>query len=177
IGGKLVAGIICVALFASINSYTLSGPRVIKTIGEDFKSIKKLAQINDHGSPVIATMIQSGIAILICWISKFQSIIEYLGLTLSILTTLTVFGVFISRYKHKGEAPAYKTLGYPVVPILFILIELFMIYKIIFMKPNETYWMLATVGTGLLVYLLLERKNSFHGKNRIAKVVDKNRTT
>lgn len=176
-GGKIIAGIICVALFASINSYTLAGPRVIKTVGEDFKSIKRLAQINDSGSPVLATLIQSGIAILICWVSKFQSIIEYLGLTLSILTTLTVFGIFISRYKHKNQHIEYKTLGYPVVPVLFIVIELFMIYQIICMRLSETYWMLATVGSGLLIYFLLERKNNVHGKNRDAEVLDRDGTS
>lgn len=157
--GKIVAGIICVALFASINSYTLAGPRVIKTIGEDFKSIKKLAQINDHGSPTLATIIQAVIAISICWISKFQSIILYLGLTLSILTVLTVLGVFISRFKHKGLQPNYKTWGYPITPLVFIGIEIFMIQKIITIWPNETLWMLATVGSGLLVYFVLERKS------------------
>jgi basic amino acid/polyamine antiporter, APA family len=165
-GGKLVASIICIALIASINSYTLAGPRVIKTIGEDFNSIKKLAQINDSGSPVLATMIQSGIAVTICWVSKFQSIINYLGLTLSILTVLTVFGVFVSRYKQKNEIEGYKTLGYPIVPIIFILIELFMIQKIVIKWPDETIWMVATVASGLLIYYLLEDKKLFDGKNR-----------
>jgi basic amino acid/polyamine antiporter, APA family len=173
LGGKIIAGIICIALFASINSYTLAGPRVIKTIGEDFKSIKKLARINDHGSPVLATMIQAGLAILICWVSKFQSIIEYLGLTLSILTTLTVFGVFVSRYKQRHTQLEYKTLGYPVVPIIFIMIELFMIYKIIQMKPIESLWMLATVASGLLIYYFLENKTESNGKNRDVEIVDR----
>lgn len=160
IGGKIIAGIICIGLFASINSYTLAGPRVIKTIGEDFKSIKKLAQINDSGSPVIAILIQATITILICWVSKFQSIITYLGLTLSILTILTVFGIFICRFRDKSKFEGYKTLGYPIIPIIFIGIELFMIAKLVILKPEETWWMLATVGSGLLIYVLLERKQS-----------------
>lgn len=159
LGGKIVSLIICIALFASVNSITIAGPRVSKTIGEDFPQLKRFSTITGAGSPAVAILMQSTIAIVLIVTSSFEKVLTYIGFTLSLFTCLTVFGIFILRAKGDTDNLAYKAIGYPFTPIIFICLELWMIIFTLIDKPVESFAGFATILTGLAVYYFLSKKS------------------
>jgi APA family basic amino acid/polyamine antiporter len=70
-----------------------------------------------------------------------------------------VFGVFILRYKHKEVKTSYKTPFYPLTPVLFLTIILWILYNIVREKPIESFFGLLTVVGGLLIYFVTNKKN------------------
>jgi APA family basic amino acid/polyamine antiporter len=74
------------------------------------------------------------------------------------MTFLTVFGVFILRYKFKHIHTSYKTPLYPITPILFLLIIVWILWNIIIEKPTESFYGLITVIAGLAIYFLTNKK-------------------
>jgi basic amino acid/polyamine antiporter, APA family len=159
-GGIIISIVISIALVASANSMMITGPRVTKVIGEDFSFFKMLAKTNHSGTPIYATLIQSVIAILLIYFSKFESIMPYIGFTLSLFIMLTVAGVFVNRLKYPDQDLQYRTWGFPFIPIIFILLEGYMVVRLFAMRWEESLYGTATVLSGLVIYYFVKEKNN-----------------
>lgn len=158
-GGRVMSAMICIALFASINSMLIAGPRVIKVIGEDFPFFKKMAGSTKKGTPLLATLMMSTIALGLILTSKYEMVMTYIGFTLSIFTLLTVIGLFVIRANEKSEnKPAYLTWGFPFTAIIFIALEGWMMIYLLMDKPTESISGLVTILTGFIIYFLVKKK-------------------
>jgi APA family basic amino acid/polyamine antiporter len=86
--------------------------------------------------------------------SSFEQVVFFIGFTLNLFTFMTVLGVMIVRKKHPELPRPYKTLGYPVVPIFFLLFSLFLLgYGIIYRTKGSLFGIGITL-VGLLVYAI-----------------------
>jgi APA family basic amino acid/polyamine antiporter len=159
-GGTIISIVISIALVASVNSMMITGPRVTKVIGEDFSFFKKLATTNKSGTPLYATLIQTFIALLLIYFSKFESVMTYIGFTLSLFITVTIAGVFVNRVQNPDQKLGYRTWGYPVTPILFIVLEGIMLVYLFLEKWQESLFGLATVLSGLIIYYFVKEKKT-----------------
>jgi APA family basic amino acid/polyamine antiporter len=158
-GIPFIVVILCIGFIASVNSMMIIGPRVSKVVGKDLPLLKFLSIENGKEVPLVSTLVQTGIALLMILTSSFDQIITYIGFTLSIFTTLTVFGVFIIRIKKLNQPGQYKTLGFPLTPIIFIGLEFWMIYNVI-MDKGKLIPSLVTFGI-ILLGLILYFANSY----------------
>lgn len=156
--GQFMSLVIALLLISTISAMILAGPRVMKSMGTDIKGLKFFATSNKNNVPYVAIIFQSVIAIVLVLTSSFQSLITYVGFTLNLFTFLTVLGIFILRYKHKRLVTSYKTFLYPVTPLLFLSIILFILTYIMIEKPVESLCGLGTVVLGLLLYFLTNKK-------------------
>ncbi len=154
LGGKAMGIIISLLLVSSVSAMIIAGPRVAATMGEDIKLLSFFAKKNKNGVPSIAIITQSVISLLFIVTSTFEQVIIYIGFTLSIFTFLTVLGVFILRKRNQTTEKTYKTWGYPITPIVFLLINGWIIYYGLTSKPTESLAGLATVLSGLVVYYI-----------------------
>jgi APA family basic amino acid/polyamine antiporter len=153
-GGKIMGLLISILLISSISSMVFVGPRVNQVMGEDYSLLKFLSKKNKRGIPVIAVIFQSLISFALIITASFETIIVYVGFTLNIFTFLTVLGIFIHRHKFKNIERPYKTWGYPIVPIIFLILMLWIFIGLMIVRPVESLIGLATVLLGLLVYFI-----------------------
>ncbi len=153
-GGNIMSLVISLLLISTISSMVLAGPRVTQMIGEDLPAIKFLATTNKKKVPYVAIIIQSAIALLLIFTSKFETVVTYLGFTLSLFTTLTVIGLFVLRVKEPNLERPYKTWGYPFTPIIFIALNIWVMYFLIHNKPEIAMYGFGTIFAGLIVYYI-----------------------
>ncbi len=153
-GGNIMAILIAVTLVSTVSSMVFIGPRVAQVMGEDLSQIGFLAKKNAHGVPVIATVVQSAITIILVLTSKFQDVLLYIGFTLNLMTFLTVLGLFVMRIKGKIKSDSYKTIGYPVTPFIFLLLSAWTLYFTMSDKPNQSLLGLATIVAGSVIYFI-----------------------
>jgi APA family basic amino acid/polyamine antiporter len=156
--GQFMSLVIAVLLISTISAMVLAGPRVMKSMGTDIKGLRFFAISNKNNVPYVAIIFQSVIAVVLVLTSSFQSLITYVGFTLNLFTFLTVAGIFILRLKHKHIETSYKTFLYPITPLLFLSIILFILVYIMIEKPVESLYGLGTVLLGLLVYFITNKK-------------------
>jgi basic amino acid/polyamine antiporter, APA family len=168
--GQFMSLIIALLLISTISAMILAGPRVMKSMGTDIKGLKLFAVSNKNNVPYVAIIFQSIIAVALVLTSSFQSLITYVGFTLNLFTFLTVLGIFILRYKHRHLVTSYKTFLYPVTPLLFLSIILFILTYIMIEKPVESLYGLGTVVLGLLLYFLTNKKEDKTPKEIPAEV-------
>ena len=156
--GQFMSLVIAVLLISTISAMVLAGPRVMKSMGTDIKGLRFFAVSNKNNVPYVAIIFQSIIAAVLVLTSSFQSLITYVGFTLNLFTFLTVAGIFILRFKHKHIETSYKTFLYPITPLLFLSIILFILVYIMIEKPVESLYGLGTVLLGLFVYFITNKK-------------------
>ncbi len=101
----------------------------------------------------MAVITQSCITVVLIISAQFEAVLTFVGFSLSIFTFLTVSSVFILRAK-KLNTGSYKTWGYPVTPILFLLLNAFTIYFVFQQKPTESLLGLLNVAVGGLIYII-----------------------
>lgn len=156
---KIISLLLGVILLAPISACFLSGSRVIQTMGEDYRPIKFLALENKMGSPYIGIILQCLISLIFIFTSTFEWIINYIGVTLALFSTLTVAGVFIIRRNFKDDKIPIKTIGYPVTPIIFIFFHLAMILFLSLKNPAVFFSSIITIFLGLILYYFIRKKN------------------
>jgi APA family basic amino acid/polyamine antiporter len=167
--GNLMGLIISVLLLSSISSMVFMGPRVAQVMGEDHRIFRFLSHKDKKGVPMAAIGFQYVISFLLIITNSFEMITKYTGILLSLCSLLTVFGVFIHRRKYPDLKRSYKTLGYPVTPIIFCILIIWSIVYLVHEDYVKTFithdqsvmWMslmsFLTLLSGVIVYLIDRR--------------------
>jgi APA family basic amino acid/polyamine antiporter len=162
-GGKIMAGVISVLLVSTISSMILAGPRVTHSMGKDIESLSFFASTNGSGIPVNAIISQGIISVILILTSSFESVLTYSGFVLNLFTVFTVFGIFIIRYKKLDsglDKNNYRTFLYPISPIIFILMNGWILVHLIINKPNESIIGLMTAILGIILYFASSKKGN-----------------
>ncbi|MGD1900891.1 MAG: APC family permease [Geitlerinemataceae cyanobacterium] len=157
VGATLMGGAISFGLVSSISSMVWAGPRVTQAIGEDFPLFAQLAKTNRAGIPRRAILVQLAISLALIVSSSFEAVLTYLGFTLTLSSFVTVLGIFVDRARHPERPRPYKTWGYPVVPVVFLAIALWILVFVFLGNPVESCIGLATVAVGLPLYRFASR--------------------
>lgn len=152
--GKYMSLAVAVLLISTISAMILAGPRVMQSMGKAIPSLGGLARTNKNGVPFVAIAIQSLIAIILVIFSSFDSLINYIGFTLNLFTFLTVFGIFILRFKKRDVVRPFKTPLFPLPPLLFLSILGWILVNVLIEKPMESLLGLLTVLGGLGFYYI-----------------------
>ncbi|WP_262489970.1 hypothetical protein [Hymenobacter sp. AT01-02] len=104
-----------------------------------------------------ALIFQTALTLLFVLQASFAQVVVYAGFVLNLFTFLTVLGLFILRVRQPALPRPYKAWGYPLTPLLFLLLNGWTLRFIAQDKPTETLYGLATLGLGLLVYFGSQR--------------------
>ncbi|MBA3464859.1 MAG: amino acid permease [Deltaproteobacteria bacterium] len=153
--GRLVTAVIAIALVSSVSAMIMAGPRVYAAMATDRALPHQLARHNKRGVPVLAVMTQGFLACLFVLVGDLGSLIRFVGFTLAIFAALTVGAVFILR--ARGHRSAFRTFGYPVTPIAFIALSMWIAWSQIYTQPRESAIVAALLAVGALLYVLFSR--------------------
>ena len=156
----VLSGFFSFALLSTLSAMTIAGPRVTEAMGKDYSSLKILAGTNKFGMPYLAMLVQAAWAIFLILFSSFSEIIGNIAVSLSFFTLLSVIGLFVLRFRNKGEPRPFSTPLYPITPILFIAMTLWMIIHESISKPVVLLYSLGTVAIGLILYFFAAKKNN-----------------
>jgi APA family basic amino acid/polyamine antiporter len=160
-GGILVAGLIAVSTFGTIGIYTLSAPRIYYAMAEDGLFFKGIAKVHPKfRTPVNAIIIQSvwSVILLLFW-GTLENLITYTVSVEWIFYTFAAAGIFIFRRKLRNTDRPYKTFGYPVTPLIFIIINIWFIINITINKPLHMLIGFCFLLLGVPFFLYFKRIN------------------
>jgi APA family basic amino acid/polyamine antiporter len=155
-GAKITGIFICLGLISSVSGMMWIGPRITAAMGEDLRALSWLGRRNPHGVPVNAILTQFGIVLVLLLTATFEKAVSYVQFSLTLCSTLTVLGVFVLRWRQPNLPRPYRTWGYPVTPLIFLAISLWMLEHLLAdpSTRSPSLWGLATMALGLIVYFL-----------------------
>ena len=148
-GGKWVSIFIAIQLVATISSYLWVGPRVTWAMASENKLWKPLAKKNKHGIPVAAIWAHVIISILLTLTGSFERILLYAGFVLQLMGSLTVA---TSLFLPKNNSATFKSPFKPVLQILFLLFNAWVLTFTLIDRPTESLIGLAVLGLGGIIY-------------------------
>ena len=163
--GKYFSGAIAIGLLSVLSAMIMTGPRVYYAMSKDGVFFELFGKVNKiRRTPAYSIFLQAGIAIVMVITATFDKLLLYIGFTLSLFAMLTVLGMMVLRIREPDLVRKYKTFGYPITPLLFILGNLWIIYFSIKSRPIAAFSGLGTVGLGVCVYLYLKNRTKKRGQ-------------
>jgi len=155
---RIFAGAITFCLLSVISAMVLAGPRVYYAMAKDRLFLGRFGRVTpSHGVPRQAIFLQAGIAILMVVTSSFERLLIYIGVTLSLFTLLTVVGLMVLRARGRHRDRPYRTFGYPITPIFFILFNLWILVFCIKENPMVVVYSAGTILCGILAFFWFDR--------------------
>jgi APA family basic amino acid/polyamine antiporter len=161
IGGSLIALAIFISTFGTAGIYTLTAPRIYFAMAQDKIFFKKIAEVHPRfQTPAYSIVCQSSWAIvLILFWGTFENLISYVVFTDAIFFALTGLAVIILRTRIPNAKRPYRTWGYPITPIIFISIEVWLVVNTLINKPAESLAGLGFLLLGVPIFYLWKSKN------------------
>ncbi len=149
-GGITISFIIALFLISSLSAMVWVGPRVTRAMAEDYHIWRFLSKDNIHGIPVRAIWLQAAISIFMVLTGSFKQVLLYSGFVLQLISTLAVLGVIIRRIQARNGG--YKSPGYPIFQIIYIVISLWILGYMIIDQPYESLIGLLNLVLGAISY-------------------------
>jgi APA family basic amino acid/polyamine antiporter len=153
----ITGALIGIGLISSVSSMTWIGPRVAMAMGEDFRALRLLGWKSPTGIPYVAMLVQFAIVNLLLLTSSFKEVLVYIQLTLILSSFATVLGVIVLRFTQPDLPRPFRAWGYPVTPLVFLGVSLFMMVYLVQSNPMEALYGGITLAVGLCVYLLCRK--------------------
>ena len=110
--------------------------------------------------PYVAILAQASWAIFLVLVSSFKEIIQYISVSLSIFSMVTVLGIFLLRRKHKKEDRIYSLPLYPMPPLIFTACTCWMIWYMTKDDPRILLYSCLTMIPGLILYVVASKKSN-----------------
>jgi APA family basic amino acid/polyamine antiporter len=172
-GGLIFSLIVVVAVLGSITAVVMSAPRVYFAMARDGLFIPSVAVIHKRfETPARAIALQAVLASLLVLAGSFNEIVSYFVFVVIVFVGLSVAALFKFR-REDANAVRYLTPGYPVTPIVFLVMIVLMLGLLGASNPWQAFLGVAIVALGLPVYLFLYR-TSVSWKEGLRNDVDQN---
>lgn len=153
-GGRIMSGVISILLVSSISAMVYVGPRVTQAMGEDVYLLRPLAKRTKKLVPINALWLQSAISLVLILTASFEQIINFSGFVLNLCTLMVAIGLFVNRIKYPNIERPFKTWGYPVTPLIFMVIILWILIYMVIEKPIESLYGILTIFVGFVFYFI-----------------------
>jgi APA family basic amino acid/polyamine antiporter len=121
-GSLVIAVMIMVSTFGCNNGLILAGARIYYTMAEDGLFFRKAAELNDNKVPANGLWIQCVWASLLCLTGKYNDLLVMVIFGVLIFYVITIAGIFVLRNKRPDIPRPYKAFGYPVLPMIYIVV-------------------------------------------------------
>lgn len=163
-GTYIIALLIMVSTFGCNNGLILAGARVYYSMAKDNLFFKKTGTLNRASVPAYGLWIQCVVASLLCLSGKYGDLLDYVSFVVMLFYILTIAGIIILRIKRPNAPRPYKAFGYPVLPVIYMLLAATFCLSLIVYKPVYTWPGLIIVLIGVPIYYIAvaSRKPSQH---------------
>ena len=164
VGTTIIALLVMVSTFGCNNGLILSGARVYSTMARDGLFIPAAARLNRKGVPAVALWMQAAWASVLCLSGKYGDLLDYIVFVVLIFYILTIGGIFVLRRKRPDLPRPYKAFGYPVVPVLYILLAAFICVLLLKVKTTACLIGIGIVAVGFPIYFFVNGAQRASGR-------------
>lgn len=148
-----------ISILAALNGSILSGSRVPYAMARDRRFFGAVAHVHaEHRTPSVSILLLSAWSALLVLSGRYDQLYTYVIFASSILYGMATASVIVLRRKRPDMARPYKTLGYPFVPIAFVLAISCLVISTLIKSPRESFMGLGLIALGLPFYLYWKRK-------------------
>jgi APA family basic amino acid/polyamine antiporter len=150
-----ITAMITISILGALNAVTMIGPRIYYAMAKDGVFFRRLTYVHPKfATPAGAIIVQAVWACLLILTNTWGTLFTYVSVVITLFSAFTVGSVIVLRYKRPELKRPYKLWGYPIVPLLFVLIHLWIVWGAVKEKPFESLVGVFIVALGIPVYLI-----------------------
>jgi basic amino acid/polyamine antiporter, APA family len=157
-GPQLVSIAFIIAVIGTLNGIILMNARVPFAMARDGLFFRRLGDLSPTtGVPVVAIWVQAIWASVLALSGTFDQITTSVIFALWIFFALVGSSLLVLRRKLPAAPRRYRTPGYPVVPILFVLVAIWLVVNSVKAYPVESGAGLFLIALGLPFFFFFRR--------------------
>ncbi len=160
-GAAAVSMAAMISIFAALNGSILSGSRVPFAMARDrlfFRGVDRIHPV--HRTPSVSILVLSAWACLLVLSGRYDQLYTYVIFASAILYGMATASVIVLRIRRPDMPRPYRTLGYPFVPIAFVLGIACLVASTLRSSPRESILGLLLISIGLPFYFYWKKRSS-----------------
>ena len=166
-GAPLLNGLMVVSIFGALGGLVMTLPRLFFTLAAAhvgisrgigrhfFAGLSRVTRRTAVPSGAILFTVTTSVAALL-FFGSFSRLVNFLVVPLQLANILMVSALFRLRKRH-GPPAGYRTPGYPVTPVVYIVVMAGFLISAIAYQPTDTLIGIGLAATGIPVYLWLTK--------------------
>jgi APA family basic amino acid/polyamine antiporter len=152
-GAAAVSVVVMISIFAALNGSILSGSRVPYALAKDGLFFRACAYVQPkYRTPSKSILLLSVWSSVLVLTGRYEELYTLVIFPSWILYAMATASVIVLRKTRPDLPRPYKTIGYPVVPVLFVLVAVALILSTLFKSPRESILGLGIIAAGLPFY-------------------------
>ena len=152
-GRPVVSVAAMISIFAALNGSILSGSRVPFAMARDGLFFHSIGYIHPtFRTPGVSIVALNLWAALLVLSGRYDQLYTYVIFASVILYAMATASVIVLRYRQPDLPRPYRTLGYPFVPLAFVLGISFLVVSTLIKSPRESLMGLGIISLGLPFY-------------------------
>jgi len=163
VGGKgaaAISGLVMVSAFGVLNGVILAGPRVYLAMATRYRALDWMGAVHPRfHTPHVAILIQAVWSCVLVMTGSYRELFSRVVYTEWIFFALMTVGLMRAR-RRSEYAPVYRAWGYPLVPLIFIIASVGVVYYQVAADPWNRSGGLLFVIVGLPLYYFWVRKSA-----------------
>jgi basic amino acid/polyamine antiporter, APA family len=152
VGTIIIAVMIMVSTFGCNNGLILAGARVYYTMAKDGLFFKQAGTLNRFSVPQRALWVQCALTSFWCLSGTYGELLDMISFGVVIFYMLTIYGIFILRRRRPDAPRPYKAFGYPVLPIIYLVMGATFCVFLISYKPTYAFAGACIILAGIPIY-------------------------
>ena len=162
----MMATLIVISTFGCNNGLILAGSRLFQSMANANLFFKQASFLNKHLVPSKSLWIQCIWASILCLSGSYGDLLTYATFSSLIFYVVTIIGLFVLRKKEPNTPRPYKAWGYPVIPMLYIIITTLICIDLLIFSFTNSILGIGIILLGIPVYFMFNKK---HNASTISK--------
>jgi basic amino acid/polyamine antiporter, APA family len=152
-GVGLVAIVVMVATFSTLLGSILTSPRIFFAMADDGLLFKAVARVHPRfQTPSVAIVVTGVLGVVWVLFLNFEQLADQFVVAIFPFYALAAAAVFVLRRRRPDLPRPVRVLGYPVVPLLFVLATFLILGNALWAHPRETGFAFLIILLGIPVY-------------------------
>lgn len=148
----LFSGLMALSLMSTVNAMVTIGPRVYYAMAKNGAFLASAAKVDPKWRTPVLAIVAQGICTMILTLTPFPQLVIYIGFLLNFFAVMSVASLIHLRRQPGWRKLRVVSFCYPLFPVLFILVGLWMTVQGVQLKPYVSLAAVITVATGAIVY-------------------------
>jgi APA family basic amino acid/polyamine antiporter len=153
IGVGAVTVVVMLATFSTLVGSILTAPRIFFAMADDGLFFRAIATVHSrYQTPSAAIVLTGCLGIGFVLIRTFEQLADQFVVAIFPFYALAAAAVFVLRRRRPDLPRPVRVLGYPVVPLLFVLASFLILGNALWAHPRETGFAFLIILLGVPVY-------------------------
>lgn len=142
----------------TLHTSLLAAGRIPYRMAREGLMFRVFGRVSVNHVPVTSVLFIGVLAAILALVGSFDALTDYVVFAMWIFYALITGSIFVYRTKFRHLERPYRAWGYPVVPIIFILVALWLLYRTVVDAPEKAVTGLVIILLGLPVYYYFNSK-------------------